>query len=171
MAHIFGRAVGRCWLGAHPLRGPAGLGGPHRDGAPHTPSPPQAELNALCAGLTSGGDVASELKANGIRSVEALVSIIQQQHEDFVDLREVLPGNKFTAARQELEDRLGLAIHLQNLFGEYEGGAVNVQLHSKGVLGAGALSHVLNGSHPEYRSLEDVLPGEQNARFRDALLK
>ena len=33
------------------------------------------------------------------------MSIIQQQHEDFVDLREVLPGNKFKAARQELEDR------------------------------------------------------------------
>ena len=61
----------------------------------------------MCAGLSgaAAADVASELKANDIRSVEALVSIIQQQHEDFVDLREVLPGNKFKAARQELEDR------------------------------------------------------------------
>ena len=33
------------------------------------------------------------------------MSIIQQRHEDFVDLREVLQGNKFKAARQELEDR------------------------------------------------------------------
>ena len=130
----------------------------------------QADLDDFCAGLSDSAsvDVISTLKSNDIRTVKALVSILQKRHDDFEDLREVLPGNKFSTARQELEDRVNLEVHLMKWFGE-ESHLVKSKLQEKRIVGLSDLRCILDGSHPEFGSMFEILPGKQNLKYRNLL--